>query len=192
MVPRLMVVVTCLAVATAATACGDDGTNDDKVTVAGKPYVEAMTTSLADHGASGIDLSVTEARCIAPKWVNILDPDQMSQASVEPSQLEPDQGLDDKAAEVALSDAEIAKLVDAFGECDVDLTRSFVRSLTQGATLTENDETCLVDAVPDDLVRRMVSVEITKGTDASDDDPELMAELFEALGTCPGAIDLGR
>lgn len=191
MVPKLMVLVTCLATAMAATACGDGGTNDDKVTVAGKPYVEAMTTSLADHGVGGIDLSVTQAGCMAPKWVNILDPDQLDAAKVEPDQLEADQGLDDKAAQVALTDAEIAQLVDAFGECDVDLTRSFVRSLTEGATLTEDDEACLVDAVSDDLVRRMVSVEITKGTDASDDDPELMSELFEALGTCPGAIDLG-
>lgn len=190
MVPKLMVVATCLAVVMAATACGRDGSNA-KVTVAGKPYVDALTTSLADQGVSGIDLSVTEARCIAPKWVGILDPDQLHAAGVKPSQLEPDQGLDDKAAEVALSDAQLAKLVDSFGECEVDLTRSFVGSLTKGTTLTEADEACLVDAVPDDLVRRMVSVEITKGADTADDDPELMSELFKALGTCPGAIDLG-
>lgn len=192
MVPKLMVVaVTCLLAATVATACSDDATSD-KVTVAGQPYVDAMTTSLTDHGAGDVGLSASEAACIAPKWVNILDPDQLDEAGVEPAQLETDQGLDEKAAKVALSDGEVSKLVDAFGECEVDLTVAFVRSLTAGATLGAADEACLVDAVPDDLARRMVGVEITKGADALDDDSGLMAELFEALSTCPGAIDLGN
>lgn len=187
---RKLVVVVVSCVAVVAAGCGDDGTSRT-VTVEGKPYVDAMTSSLADHGAGEIELSAVESGCIAPKWVNILDPERLDEAGVEPAQLALDQGIDQKAAKVSLTDGEITKLVDAFGECQVDLTRSFVRSLTEGATLAADDEACLVDALPDDLVRRMVAVEVTKGVDGPDEDPNLMAELFQALSACPGAIDLG-
>ncbi len=189
MVRRLMVVVACLAVL--ATACGGDDDTPGTVTVAGRPYVTAMARSLADHGAGDLHVTRSEATCIAPRWVNTLRPERLHEAGVEPDELSTDEGLDEKAARVALSDAEISELVDAIEACDVDLTATFVEGLTEGATVAADDERCLVEAVPDDLVRRLVAIEVTEGADAPDGDPTLMAELFEALSACPGAIDLG-
>jgi hypothetical protein len=184
-----MVVITCLVVLTVA--CSDEDT-PGTVTVAGKPYVDAMARGLTDHGAGDLTVTPSQARCIAPKWVNILEPERLDQAGVEPDELAADAGLDEKAARVALTEAEMSELVDAFGECDVDLTRAFVKGLTEGATIAADDERCLVEAVPEDLVRRLVAIEVTEGADAPDADAALMSELFEALSACPGAIDLGE
>lgn len=188
MVRKLVVVVAaCLVL---VTGCGDDDA-PDTVTVEGKPYVDALTTSLRLHGAGDLELTPSEARCLAPRWVNVLQPERLDEAGVEPEALESADGLDEKAPKVALTDGEISKLVDSFGECDVDLAPAFVHSLTEAADLTPAAEACLVDAIGDDLTRRSVALAVTDGADALDEDTGLMAELFDALSTCPGAIDLG-
>lgn len=189
MVRKLMVVVAVCVVL--GTACGGDDDTPGTVSVEGKPYVDAMTDSLRVHGAGDLALTPAEARCIAPKWVNILRPERLDEAGVAPQDLASADGLDEKAPEVALTDGEISKLVDAFGECELDLQRAFVGSLTAGAALGPDDEACLVEAIPDDLTRRSVAMAVTDGVDAVDDDAGLMSELFQALSACPGAIDLG-
>lgn len=177
-------------IALAATGCGDDDT-PGTVTVEGKPYVEAMREGLLAHGAGSVTVDATAATCIAPKWVNILGPERLDAAGVAPSRLTGDDGLDVTAAKVALTDAQVSKLVDAFGECEVDLPAAFVHDLTRGASPSPEDEACLIDAVPTDLVQRIVGMQITEGDRAPDRDPELVEELFTALSACPGAIDLG-
>jgi hypothetical protein len=170
--------------------CGNDGTSDE-VTVESKPYVDALVTDLETHGAGNIDLTGIQARCLAPRWVNVLQPERLEEANIDPEDLEEDTGFDTKAGKVPLSDAEIDKLVDAFGECDVDLQQAFIDHATSGATLSPEDRDCLDDALSDDFLHRMMGIELTKGPTAVDDDPTLSAELFEALSACPGAIDLG-
>ncbi|CAN5681633.1 hypothetical protein BH10ACT1_BH10ACT1_42040 [soil metagenome] len=189
MVPKVVVPLL-VALALTATACSDKGTSD-KVTVESKPYVDALVTDLLDHGVGDLDITATEARCLAPRWVNVLQPARLEAAGVKASALRRDAGFDTKAAKVPLSDAEVDKLVEAFGDCQIDLEQSYIDHATAGAPLSPDDRACLQDALPDDLIRRMVGIELTQGDAAVDQDAKLSGELFAALSACPGAIDLG-
>lgn len=189
MVRRAVVLVLAALVAMLAACGGSDGT--DQVSVEGQPYVDALAGNLRDHGAGDVQLTASEAACVAPKWVNVLQPERLDQAGIEPADLEPDDGLDEKAGKVALRDAEIGELVDALGQCDLDLQTAFIATLTEGARLSLEDQDCLDDAISDDLARKVVGLQVTEGTEATDGDAALQAEVFQALSACPGAIDLG-
>lgn len=184
-----VVVPLVVALALALSSCGDPGTNDE-VTVASKPYVDALVGDLSAHGAGDIELTATQARCLAPRWVNVLQPERLQAAGIRPGTLARDVGFDVKAAEVPLTDGEVGHLVDAFGACDVDLEQAYVDHVTAGHAPDPTDRDCLADALSDDLLRRLVSVELTKGAAAVDQDANLSSELFDALSTCPGAIDV--
>ncbi|QXC59774.1 hypothetical protein KSP35_15485 [Aquihabitans sp. G128] len=188
MVPRVVLPMLAVVVLLAA-ACTHKGTSD-KVTVESKPYVAALVRDLVGHGVGDIEVSGTQARCLAPRWVNVLQPTRLEAAGIEPSALAADAGMDAKAAKVPLTDAEIGKLVDAFGDCDMDLKAAYIDHATAGATLSDDDRSCLTDALSDDLIRRITTVEVTKGAAAVDRDATLSSDLFTALSACPGAIAL--
>ncbi len=188
MVRKLMIVMVAGALSLTV-ACSDKATNGDD-SEAGKPYVTAFATNLVADGVGDVALDHTEAACIAAKWVTIFRPERLKNAGIKASDLRRHQGVDDKVAGVALSDHEVAKLVAAFGECEVDLREAYLDSITQGATLSETDRICLTDAFSNDLIDRMMAVEITQGARAVDKDKGLSAEVFQALSACPGAIDL--
>ena len=189
MVRKLMVVMVA-GVLSFTVACSDKDTSGT-VTVEGKPYVSAFTTSLVNDGVGEVQLNRVQAACVAAKWVNIFQPERLDAAGVKPSQLRRKVGVDVKVAQVALSDREIAKLVGAFGECAVDLRKAYIDSITEGTTLSEADRNCLSDALSGQLIDEMMALEITKGTQAVDDDPKMSGQLFAALSSCPGAINLG-
>lgn len=190
MARRLMLAMAGLtALVVLAAGCGGKSPAPTK-TVAPGPYIGALTTSLARYGAGSIDLTLTEAACVAPKWVDVLQADRLQRAGVVPRRLEADRGLDQKAGKVALGSTEVSRLVDAVGECDVDLQAAFIASLTQKALLSVENQACLADSISEKLARRVVGIEITEGTDGPDADPALRAEFFAALSACPGAIDL--
>ncbi len=189
MVQKLIIVMI-TAMVPFAVACSDKATSGT-VSVEGKPYVRAFTTNLVDHGIGEVELNRTQAACVAAKWVNIFQPARLDAAGVTASQLRRAGGLDNKVARVALSDTEITKLVEAFGDCAVDLREAYINSITVGATVSETDRACLSDAFSSQLIDDMMALQITKGTKAVDDDPKMAAEVFAALSSCPGAIDLG-
>lgn len=184
-----MVVLASLLPVALGACSGSDG--PAPVSVEARPYVVALGAGLREHGAGDVALSASEAACVAPKWIDVLEPARLDQAGIEPAELTPAGGLDEKAERVALRDAEIAELVDALGQCDLDVQTAFIGTLTEGARLSPADRACLDDAVSEDLTRKVLGVQITEGTEAAAGDEALMGELFEALSACPGAIDLG-
>ena len=185
-----LIIVMIAAMVPFTVACADKATSGT-VSVEGKPYVRAFTTNLVDHGIGDVQLNPTQAACVAAKWVNIFQPERLDAAGVEASELRRAGGLDDKVAQVALSDAEITKLVEAFGDCEVDLRDSYITSITEGVSISEADRTCLSEAFSSQLIDEMMALQITKGAEAVDDDPKMAGEVFAALSSCPGAINPG-
>ena len=185
-----LIIVMVAAMVLFTVGCADKATSGT-VSVEGKPYVRAFTSSLVDHGIGEVRLNPTQAACVAAKWVNIFQPERLDAAGVKASELRRAGGLDDKVAQVALSDAEITKLVEAFGDCEVDLRDAYITSITKGVTISEEDRTCLSEAFSSELIDEMMALEITKGVQAVDDDPKMAGDVFAALSSCPGAINLG-
>ncbi len=190
MVRRAVVVGVVAALTLLGTGCSDDPATDD-VPVEAQPYVEALSTALARDGAGGVELDSAQAACVAPRWVDVLDPRRLDDAGVDPVDLDGEGGLAERVEGVELTDADVDRLLDAVGDCDIDLHGAFLDGLTAGATPSDDDRACLDDAVSPDLARRAVALGVTDGQEAADGDPQLMTELFEALSACPGAIELG-
>ena len=87
-----------------------------------------------------------------------------------------------------LTDAQGAKMVDAFSACDVSLKDIFIDSLSQDEEISTDDKKCLEDALPNDLVDQLMATTFTKGSDALQQDEDLMGRMFGVFATCPGAV----
>lgn len=113
--------VTCMMVL--AVACSDDGGGGGGIGIGGggvsdeaKPYVESLSKNLSMEGnESLLEVEEEQADCIAPKWVDILQPERLKKAGVKAADLGADDS--DLLVELKLSSDEGSALVDAFADC---------------------------------------------------------------------------
>lgn len=183
--------VACLAVV--AAACGADGGDgviggggDDPVSADAEPYVKSLSQNLSNGNESLLEVDNEQADCIAPKWVETLKPDRLKKARIKPADLGTDDS--DLLLSLKLSEAEGRDLVNAFGDCGVDVKATFLAS---DSTLTDDDKACLSAALSEDVVKEVLVTGFTKGPYALGEAGGPGKDLAAALAKCPGATDGG-
>lgn len=205
--PRVALLTLVLAVALLGAACSGDGSDTDAAepvrttttALAGptttapapeldpdaEPYVDTLADALASGAAGGLPVDLEAARCLAPRWVDVLGEERLVDAGVTPQQLASGYGGDTSAALGELIDDETATaMVDAFAACAVDVEQVFVDALAAGQDLPEDQQACLRDAFPDGFVERALILGLSEGAAALDANVELNDVLVAAAGEC--------
>jgi hypothetical protein len=170
------------ALALLAGACGDD--DDDGGASSDDPYVQALAQSMRED-PDDLQLDQEQADCLAPRFVEILDPARLEEAGITPEQLADD---DDAIVQLGMSEEEGGQMYDALGECDVDARALFLEGMTEDSGMSEEDRACLEEAIDDDFIRQLVAITLTQGEDALDGNDELTSQLMSTFAECPGAL----
>lgn len=156
-------------------ACSDG--DDPGAERRARPYVDALADGLALADPLDLDLTTEQATCVAKRWIDALDPDELRKSDVTPGDLD-----DADGADAALEDADeeqAGRLFAAYDPCEVDVRAEFMRRVQ--ADLTTADATCLEEGISDDMVRKVAVDEMIDAHDAA-----VTTELFEALASCSG------
>lgn len=201
---RAVALITALLVAPLSTACSGGGSDADPprttTTTApatsttavapdlgpqGEPYVDTLADALASGAAGGLPVDPEAAKCLAPRWVDVLGEDRLVEAGVTPQQLASGYGADTSAALGELiDDATATAMVDAFGACAVDVEQVFVDAITAGRDLPAAQEDCLKRAFPDGFVERALILGLSEGEAALGANIELNDTLTAAAREC--------
>jgi hypothetical protein len=162
---------------TAGSSGGDasSATEDD--------YLAAIEAQFTSSGEDSLQMTDEQAKCVAPKWLDVITVDKLKEKDISPDDIRADT-QNEKLADLGLSDADAEKMYAAYGDCDVDVRAEFARSVTASLGADPDVESCVDDAISDDLLQRIFVVSITKGDAGLNADEELSNELFAALGKC--------
>jgi hypothetical protein len=158
---------------TGSTLSAADATEDD--------YLAAIERSLARGAETGqLVISSEQAECVAPKWLDIIGFDRLTEQGITPAQIGDDIDDDGSAlSDLGLTEDEGNALYDAFGECSVDVEQQFLTAITD--ELNQEAAACVADAVSGDLLRRLLVAVLVQG-DAAED--ELQADIGAAVAPC--------
>lgn len=140
-------------------------------------YAEGLAVGLAsaDEESGELVLTTDEAECVAPEWVDLIGVDTLAGADVAPEDLE---DPDFQFSDLALDPETGGDMIDAFGDCDVDIISEFYETLS--ADLDDEQIDCLVDELGDDQARQFL-IEALVQTDLS---AELNDELERIDSVC--------
>ncbi|MBX3284114.1 MAG: hypothetical protein KF703_02100 [Actinobacteria bacterium] len=153
----------------------------------GQDYVDALAAALATGASGGLPVDAEAARCLAPRWIDVLGEDRLVAAGVTPEQLASGYGADTSAALDELIDDDAAKaMVAAFGACKVDVEQVFIDALAAGRTLPQEQQDCLRAAFPDGFVERALELGLSQGEAAVEADVQLTDTLTAAARDCTG------
>lgn len=166
-----------------AAACSDGGGDGPEVSEKGKPYVEALSKSLNDNDGDEIQVTDDQADCISTSWVDILKPERLEEKGVKPADLA-EGGGDESIGKVGLSEDEGNAMVDAYGDCDIDLREAFLEGLRNDDATTEEQAKCLDGAIDEQLLRDLLVQGFTKGGDSLDQDSEAGQKFLAAISKC--------
>jgi hypothetical protein len=177
-----------------AAGCGDDdddaaGNGDVEVSEDGQAYVDAMIESFDNSDPDELQIDREQAQCLAPRWVEAIGADRLAEAGIEPEDFASEGDVD--LSTVGLTEDDGNAMYDAFEACDIDITSVFVESLGADQELSEEDTACIGDALPDDLLRRIMVTSFVEGDDALSENEDLTGELLAVFSECPGAVDTG-
>lgn len=202
--PRLVAPIALVLLALVGTACSDDtaapATTTSSTTEVpapsttapppdlgtdAEPYVETLADALASGASGGLPVDPEAARCLAPRWVDVLGEDRLVAAGVTPEQLASGYGADTSAALGELiDDGTATAMVDAFGACAVDVEQVFVEAISAGRDLPAEQQDCLKGAFPDGFVERALILGLSEGASALDANIELNETLVAAAKEC--------
>ena len=87
------------------------------------PYVQALAQSMREDDDSDLPLDDEQADCLAPRFVEVLDPARLEEAGITPEQLAES---DDVITQLGLTEEEGGEMYDALGECDLDVRALFL------------------------------------------------------------------
>ncbi len=177
-----------LAIAT-MTACGgddDDSGSGGAVSAEAQPYVDALKKSMTSDTEDGLQLTSSQADCMAPKFVDAIGVDQLKAKGITPEDMGDDSDTD--LTELGLTEAQGNKLYDSFGACDVDIKDVFISGIGGDAELSDADRTCLDENFDDDLLKQVMVISLTKGDDALSSNEDLMGKVLGVFAKCPGAV----
>lgn len=143
-------------------------------------YVDGVAQNFENGGRLVARLATSSARCVAERWVAILDPAVLRAAGVEPEAMV-DVTLERLAEVTALDRPRAEALAGSFTVCGVDHTAAFLESLLLTSQITPAQRVCLASAIPAGLIDAItVSVLVDDALD-----PALSAQYGQALDTCP-------
>lgn len=185
MTRKLVFAVTCSLALVAAGCGGDDGGSGGggDVSDEAQPYVDALATNLRSNEPGELALDDGQADCVAPQWIDIAQVDRLEEAGINPSDLEAD--ADEEIADLSLSEDEARQMVGVLGDCDLDLREEFLNALGDDDSLTEPQQTCLADAIDDQLIEDFLVATISQDDPLAD--PELTERFAAAAGPCEEA-----
>lgn len=161
-----------------ATTTTEDGpTNSSEPDGDASAYADGLAVGLTsgDEESGELVLSSDQAECVAPEWIDIIGVDTLTGADVTPQDLEdPDYQFTDLRLDADTG----GDMIDAFGDCDVDIISEFYETLS--ADLDDEQVDCLVEELGDDQARQFL-IEALVQTDLS---AELNDELERIDSVC--------
>jgi hypothetical protein len=191
-----------------AAGCGDDDDDDGAGTTSGESevastttgstssgtaasadaqaYVDAMIESFDNADPDELQIDREQAQCLAPRWVEVMGPDRLAEAGIQPEDFAAEGDVDLSA--VGLTEDDGNELYDAFAACDIDVKTLFVDGFTSGRGISAEDRECFADALDDDLLRRIMVTTLVEGEEALSQDEELSGDLFSVFAECPGIV----
>jgi hypothetical protein len=143
-------------------------------------YLAAIEAQFTATGDDSMELSDKQAKCVAPKWLDVITVDKLKEKGITPDEVRSDTD-NEKLATIGLSEGDANQMYAAFGDCDVDVQAKVAESVVASSELPAE---CVQDALSADLVERIFVVSVTKGEAGLDADEALSNELFSALGKC--------
>lgn len=140
-----------------ATTAGDPSSTTSDKGPAGSGSADVYATNVAKGLSSGskdgsdLVLDPKAARCVAPKWVDVIGLDTLQKKAPDPSELaKPSYSYD----QLGLSKDQASTMIDAFGKCRVDLYELLIRSLSVG--IPKDKQTCIRRELPPDLAQKFL------------------------------------
>ncbi len=145
-------------------------------------YVAAVVSNLSTGSADDLQLVIApdQAACIAPKWVDAITVDLLRENEVTAEELS-DPGFSGSDLGMDLSQGEA--MVDAFGECDVDIVELFATAFAGG--LGEETQACVAENADPALIRALLAK--TYSTGQSDAEFVAVLDQLEPLCDLPPA-----
>lgn len=166
---------------------GDDTTttteaDDEQQGSPDQVYLDAMIESLRESDSEDLQFTDEQAECLAPQWLETITVDALREADITPEDL----ASDDVSVDLApiLDQDQGREMVDAFGDCGVDLETVFVEGLSADGSIEADQAACLADALPDGYVEQLFAITLADGDEALDEDPALAETLTDAYLGC--------
>ncbi|QXC61171.1 hypothetical protein KSP35_23145 [Aquihabitans sp. G128] len=144
-------------------------------------YVEAMAAELRSDDTFG-KLSRDQADCIATGWVGAIGVDALDGSGIAPDDL----GSGDISESLSdVVDEDVAtEMIAGLGDCDVDVDALLADELRSGGTLPADKVDCIIGALPDGYVEKLLAISLDGGREALDADPTLQQPLIDAATSC--------
>lgn len=159
-----------------------DGTTTAPPEGGGSPdtgaYVEALVTGMS-AGDPGEDLVLTveEARCVAPVWIDTLGADAL--AGIDPQELADPDDLD-LAGIVDIDEQQAAAMIDAYAGCDVDISEKFASYLA--LDLPADQAACVSDALAEEDLTGLLELALVDEDEAEAQFTATLQPVSEACG----------
>jgi hypothetical protein len=139
-----------------------------------------VAQNFEDGGRLVARLAASAARCVAERWVAIVDPAILRAAGLAPEAMV-DVTLERLAEVTTLDRPRAEALAGSFTVCGVDHTAAFLDSLLLTSQITPTQRVCLAEAIPAGLIGAItVSVLVDAALD-----PALSTQYQKALDACP-------
>lgn len=148
-------------------------------------YVDAVADAMREADDSEFPIDDEQAACLAPRWVDAIGYETLLEVGVTPEVLGGTEDGDPTAEfEDVVDRPRAEKLVDAFGECGLDLEGLFFDGLASDGSATPEQVECLRGRLPDGFVRNLMVTSMDGGDEALDADPDLEDQLTGAFTAC--------
>ncbi|MFV0308572.1 MAG: hypothetical protein ACK5OX_12605 [Desertimonas sp.] len=144
------------------------------------PYVEALASNFVDGGRLVARLDAEPARCVADRWIAILNPTALAAAGIESTAMG-SITLDRLRAAVSIDATRAVALTASYDACGADHTAAFLDSLLLTSQITPTQRVCLGEEIPAGLVGEITVSVLTE----VDVDADLTARYQQALDRCP-------
>lgn len=152
---------------------GGDGEDPDT-----DVYVEALVTGMS-AGDPGEDLVLTveEARCVAPVWIDTLGTDALS--GLDPQELADPDDLD-LAGIVDIDEDQAGTMIGAYADCDVDISEKFASYLT--LDLPADQAACVSEALAEEDLTDLLELALVDEDEAEARFTATLEPVSEACG----------
>lgn len=145
-------------------------------------YVDQLTANFVAGGRLVARLDEDEARCVASRWVAIVDPAALAAGGISADMMV-NLTLDRLRGLGTIDRRRATAMTESFAACDADHTAAFLDSLLLTSQITSEQRVCLATSLPPGLIAAVtVSALVDPQMDAS-----LTTQYREALDRCPAS-----
>lgn len=155
-----------------------EGTDTDR-----QAYVDALASSIVGRDDLGVPVSSDQADCLAPRWIDALDPARLADADIDPETLGGRNVVYEVLQEL-IGRPEATEMVSALTDCGLDLEGALITEIGSRGTYNDEEVQCIVDSLPDGYIEKVVAISLADGRDALDAEPGLTEPLTDAVLGC--------